>query len=102
MPSTAPFRVLEREKTFKQPSDKGFSVPHLQSVVKPHITSFNALTELRDQNDAPTGHHGGLLALMMKDLGKKKVFDAKLTQQDDSASPLGNQITCAYMILCLV
>lgn len=64
----AQFRTLEREKRFQNPSKTGSDFPLLYNAVKPHIGSFNALTE---------GPDGGLLNVAVKDIGAKTIFDSK-------------------------
>lgn len=80
MPST--FRTLEREEAFRNPSDKKFGTPALQEVVKPHLESFDSLTQFGDDSEAP-----GLIDLAIKDIGRKTVFDGM------GENGLGNKIT---------
>lgn len=64
---TAEFRTLEREKRFQNPPKDKSAFPLLQEAVKPHIGSFNALTE---------GPGNGILNIAVKDIGSKTVFDS--------------------------
>ncbi|KAA1466738.1 beta and beta-prime subunits of DNA dependent RNA-polymerase [Dentipellis sp. KUC8613] len=68
------FNTLERERTFKQPADKGSTVPILNEFVTPHIESFNALF---DDSGLPAGDGDGrgLLDIAMKEVGERVVFD---------------------------
>ncbi|QPG73218.1 hypothetical protein FOA43_000525 [Brettanomyces nanus] len=65
--SKAKFRTLEQVDRFKNPSKDKSAFPLLYEAVKPHIGSFNALTE---------GPQGGLLNLAVKDIGTKTIFDS--------------------------
>ncbi|KAF9584296.1 DNA-directed RNA polymerase I subunit rpa2 [Lunasporangiospora selenospora] len=78
MPPIAKFNTLERERIFKNPSDKSFQTPALQELVAPHIESFNALMDF--------GNKTGLLDLALQDIGPKAVFDKK-------DGGLGNKLT---------
>ena len=81
MPPNASFNTLERERIFKNPSDKSFQTPALQEMVAPHIEAFNALTEFG------YGSKTGLLDLAIQDIGPKSVFDMH-------GGGLGNKLTC--------
>lgn len=61
----AEFRTLEREKRFKNPPKDKSAFPLLYEAIKPHVDSFNALTE---------GPDGGLLNVAVKDIGSKTIF----------------------------
>jgi DNA-directed RNA polymerase I subunit RPA2 len=80
-PPIAKFNTLERERIFKNPSDKSFQTPALQEMVAPHIEAFNALTEFG------VGKKTGLLDLALQDIGSKVVFDQR-------GSGLGNKLSC--------
>jgi DNA-directed RNA polymerase I subunit RPA2 len=84
MPPNAAFNTLERERIFRNPSDKAFQTPALQEMVAPHIEAFNALTEFG------TGSSTGLLDLALQDIGSKAVFDKR-------GSGLGNKLTCMWI-----
>ncbi|KAG7885007.1 hypothetical protein KL938_001264 [Ogataea parapolymorpha] len=64
--TTAKFRTLEREHRFKNPPKDRSAFQMLYDAVRPHVGSFNALTE---------GPDGGLLNLAVKDIGTKTIFD---------------------------
>ncbi|TFY76650.1 hypothetical protein EWM64_g7363 [Hericium alpestre] len=82
MPDVAPhskaykhtFNTLAREHNFKQPTDKGLTVPILNEFVTPHIESFNALF---DDSGLPSGDGDGrgLLSLGIKEIGERVAFD---------------------------
>ncbi len=74
---TAQFRTLEREARFKNPPKDKSAYPLLEEAVKPHVGSFNALTE---------GPDGGLLNLGAKDIGTKTIFDS------NDVDRLGNKL----------
>ncbi|KAG0261299.1 DNA-directed RNA polymerase I subunit rpa2 [Mortierella polycephala] len=80
MPPIAKFNTLNRERTFKNPSDSSFQTPALQEMVAPHIEAFNALTEFG------AGSKTGFLDLAIQDIGPKSVFDMK-------GDGLGNKLT---------
>ncbi|GME80071.1 unnamed protein product [Ambrosiozyma monospora] len=63
----AQFRTLEREERFRNPPKDKSAFPLLYEAVKPHVGSFNALTE---------GPNGGLLNMAVKDIGTKTIFDS--------------------------
>ncbi|GME91620.1 unnamed protein product [[Candida] boidinii] len=75
----ASFRTLEREQRFKNPPKDKSAFPLLADAVRPHVGSFNALTE---------GPDGGLLNLAVKDIGAKTIFDSK-----DTSDHLGNKLS---------
>ncbi|OUM51579.1 hypothetical protein BVG19_g684 [[Candida] boidinii] len=75
----ASFRTLEREQRFKNPPKDKSAYPLLADAVRPHVGSFNALTE---------GPDGGLLNLAVKDIGAKTIFDSK-----DTSDHLGNKLS---------
>ncbi|GME74390.1 unnamed protein product [[Candida] boidinii] len=75
----ASFRTLEREQRFKNPPKDKSAYPLLADAVRPHVGSFNALTE---------GPNGGLLNLAVKDIGAKTIFDSK-----DTSDHLGNKLS---------
>ena len=37
------FETAKRERSFKQPSNKGSEYPELHRLIRPHIDSFNAI-----------------------------------------------------------
>ena len=99
--SYSSFQTLEREKTFREPTKKGHSVPILNELVAPHIESFNALF---DDSGLPTGDGDGrgLLSLALKDIGKKVVFDYTGPEDEHGNRGLGNRMGGTYSIyLCL-
>ncbi|KAK6460966.1 DNA-directed RNA polymerase I [Scheffersomyces coipomensis] len=80
MPS-AQFRTLEREKRFQNPpKDHEEIYPLLKDAIRPHLGSFNALTD---------GPDGGLLNLAVKDIGTKTIFD---TNDNSTSDRLGNKL----------
>lgn len=87
MPST--FNTLERERMFQDPSSKRFGVPLLQEVTKPHIESFNCLTQFGESGQ------GGLLDIAVKDIGAISAFDGKPTDINvkENGEALGHKIT---------
>lgn len=85
MPPIAKFNTLERERIFKNPSDKSFQTPALQELVAPHIEAFNSLMEFGK------GSKSGLLDLAIQDIGPKAVFDMV-----GGGGGLGNKLTCTY------
>jgi DNA-directed RNA polymerase I subunit RPA2 len=68
------FNTLAREESFRNPTDKGSTIPILNEFVAPHIESFNALF---DDSGLPSGDGGGrgLLSLAIKEIGERVVFD---------------------------
>ncbi|CAL1700117.1 unnamed protein product [Somion occarium] len=70
------FDTIQREKNFKNPPQKGHSVPILNEFVTPHLESFNALF---DDSGLPAGDGDGrgLLSLGLKDIGERVVFDGR-------------------------
>jgi acetylornithine/succinyldiaminopimelate/putrescine aminotransferase len=64
-PNTS-FETLKREHLFRNPPKDKSAFPALLEAIRPHIDSFNAVTE-----------EGGLLDLARKDIGVKSVFDGK-------------------------
>ena len=84
---TADFRTLERESRFINPPKDKSAFPVLEEAVRPHIGSFNALTE---------GPDGGLLNLGVQDIGEKVIFDGKPFDSEDetaNSSYLGNKLS---------
>ncbi|KAI9303075.1 hypothetical protein BJ944DRAFT_166080 [Cunninghamella echinulata] len=85
MPST--FNTLERERLFREPPSTEYGVPILQEAVKPHIESFNSLTEFN-------GEQEGLLDYAMKDIGVQTIFDYTSDRHESSkGEALGNKMT---------
>ncbi|MBW0462799.1 hypothetical protein O181_002514 [Austropuccinia psidii MF-1] len=70
-PASSAFKTLEREKSFRFPSNQKSHNPSIHELVAHHIQSFNALF------DAPDGSPG-LLALAIADLPSKVIFDSKI------------------------
>ncbi|KAA8895300.1 DNA-directed RNA polymerase I [Sphaerosporella brunnea] len=64
-PNTS-FETLKREHLFRNPPKDKSAFPALIEAIKPHVDSFNAVTE-----------EGGLLDLARKEIGVKAVFDGK-------------------------
>lgn len=64
------FNTLERERTFKNPSNKGTNYPVLQELVKPHVDSFNML--FKDSNGGE-----GLLDKALRDIPSRVIIDDK-------------------------
>lgn len=62
----AQFRTVERERRFQNPPTDKSAFPLLADAVRPHVGSFNALTE---------GPQGGLLAAALEDIGTRTIFD---------------------------
>jgi DNA-directed RNA polymerase I subunit RPA2 len=77
------FKTLERERLNRHPSENGMDHPALEEIVKPHIASFDALTDL-------SGEGSGLLQAGIQNILPKVVFDGKKSD----GSPFGNKITC--------
>jgi len=77
--------TIKKNRLFRNPPDKASAFPALQEAVRPHIDSWNAMTE-----------EGGLLDLAMKDIGEKTVFD-KVEQEPGSTGGFGNKLTCRYL-----
>jgi len=78
------FRTLERERLFRHPKTDGPELESLEELVRPHVESFDALTE-GSEDGAP-----GLLQLGVEDIGEKVVFDGIPTD----SMPFGTKITC--------
>jgi DNA-directed RNA polymerase I subunit RPA2 len=85
-PDKTSFGTLTRERQNRHPNANGPDFQKLEELVRPHIESFDALTEGGDDGTA------GLLQLGVQDIGEKVVFDGKPTAQ----MPFGNKITCVY------
>ncbi|KAI0043458.1 beta and beta-prime subunits of DNA dependent RNA-polymerase [Auriscalpium vulgare] len=86
------FNTLSRESAFKQPGDKGSTVPILNEFVAPHLESFNALF---DDSGLPSGDGDGrgLLSLGVKDIGDRVVFDGLGQPDSEGASNWGNRLS---------
>lgn len=78
------FGTLTRERMFRHPSTTGPDFESLEELVRPHIESFDALTEGSEDGSA------GLLELAIQDIGEKVVFDGVATE----SMPFGTKITC--------
>ncbi|ORY01079.1 beta and beta-prime subunits of DNA dependent RNA-polymerase [Basidiobolus meristosporus CBS 931.73] len=85
MPST--FNTVDREKLFSNPPEGGFQYPALQTLVAPHLESFNSLFETNLENNV------GLLELAIRDIGEKVVFDGKGDGPEGSLAK-GNRLSC--------
>lgn len=83
-PDKSTFGTLTRERSFRHPNTQGPDYQALEELVRPHIESFDALTE-GDEDGTP-----GLLQLGVNDIGEKVVFDGKASED----MPFGNKITC--------
>lgn len=83
-PDKSSFGTLARERQFRHPNPEGPDYQKLEELVRPHIESFDALTESADDGTA------GLLQLGVQDIGEKVVFDGKPTEK----MPFGSKITC--------
>lgn len=96
------FRTLERERLNRHPSDGSMDHPALETLVKPHIESFNALMDdvMDDVATAAAGAASkkgkGLLQLGVEDIEPRVVFDGK---SGDREGGLGTKITCESKIL---
>ncbi|GMK59231.1 hypothetical protein CspeluHIS016_0702460 [Cutaneotrichosporon spelunceum] len=82
-PDRSTFGTLTRERQNRHPNANGPDFQKLEELVRPHIESFDALTEGGDDGAA------GLLQLGVQDIGEKVVFDGKPTDK----MPFGNKIT---------
>jgi DNA-directed RNA polymerase I subunit RPA2 len=83
------FKTLERERMNRHPSETGMDHPALEEIVKPHIASFDALTDMN-------GDGTGLLQLGIQNILPKVVFDGKKREDaaPGSSASFGNKITC--------
>jgi DNA-directed RNA polymerase I subunit RPA2 len=83
------FKTLERERMNRHPSETGMDHPALEEIVKPHIASFDALTDMN-------GDGTGLLQLGVQNILPKTVFDGKKREgaAPGSSASFGNKITC--------
>lgn len=84
-PDKSSFGTLTRERQNRHPNVNGPDYEKLEELVRPHIESFDALTEGGDDGTA------GLLQLGVQEIGEKVIFDGKPTDK----MPFGNKITCA-------
>jgi DNA-directed RNA polymerase I subunit RPA2 len=78
------FGTLTRERMFRHPSKTGQDFDTLTELVRPHVESFDALTE-GSEDGTP-----GLLQLGIEDIGEKVVFDGVPAE----GLPFGTKITC--------
>lgn len=87
MPST--FHTLERERLFREPAADGYGYPVLQEITKPHIESFNCITEFGNNSGK------GLLDIAVKDIGSMSAFDHSPNDLNmtENGEPLGNKLT---------
>ncbi|ORY29133.1 putative DNA-directed RNA polymerase I polypeptide 2 [Naematelia encephala] len=76
------FHTLTRETAFRHPSLTESEIPALDELVRPHISSFDALVE--DESGK------GLLQVGVDDIGEKVVFDLK---GNDEQKPFGSKIS---------
>jgi DNA-directed RNA polymerase I subunit RPA2 len=76
--SNTSFDTLRREDLFRNPPKDKSAFPALIASVRPHIDSFDALTE-----------EGGLFDLARKDISVKTILGGK-----DGNN--GNKISCGY------
>lgn len=83
-PDKSTFGTLTRERAFRHPTSEGPEFETLEELVRPHVESFDALTE-GGADGAP-----GLLQMGVEDIGEKVVFDGKTSE----GMPYGNKITC--------
>lgn len=86
-PDKSTFRTLTRERAFRHPNPNGPDYATHEELVRPHIESFDALTEGDDGQP-------GLLQLGVQDIGEKVIFDGK----SEEGLPYGNKITCAFVV----
>ena len=63
------YETLSLNESFRYPSKTAATVPILHELVAPHIESFNALFQ-----DGSDGREG-LIALGVKDIGSRVIFD---------------------------
>ena len=87
-PDKSTFHTLTRERAFRHPSTVGPDFDSLEELVRPHVESFDALTEGADDGTE------GLLQLGVRDIGEKVVFDGKASEK----MPFGSKITCESRI----
>ncbi|KAI8052867.1 hypothetical protein BDF22DRAFT_685655 [Syncephalis plumigaleata] len=88
-PRESQFHTVKRELRARNPSDKEFEYPALQTLTYPHIKSFNAITERCHGDTLEDGVSSGLIDLALEDIGQKVVFDGK----KDSEHEFGNKLT---------
>lgn len=84
MPGGAPstsFETLKREHSFRHPNKEGPAVPALETLVAPHIESFDALF---DDANGPS-----LIQLAIDDMTPRVLFDGSGGNQDPTA---GNRL----------
>lgn len=96
------FDTIQREKNFKNPPQKGHSVPILNEFVTPHLESFNALF---DDSGLPAGDGDGrgLLSLGLKDIGERVVFDGRGEIGSVSGQRgWGNRLSCVYFHISML
>lgn len=89
------FDTLKREDSFRNPPQKGHSVPILNEFVTPHIESFNALFDDSGLS-AGDGDGRGLLSLALEDIDPRVVFDYTGPADADGNPGLGNRMTSMY------
>lgn len=89
---TPTFNTLAREESFRNPQKRGSSYNVLNEFVAPHIESFNALF---DDSGLPAGDGDGkgLIALALKDIGERVVFDGNgRVESESGADGWGNRM----------
>jgi hypothetical protein len=90
------FNTLAREESFRNPTDKGSTIPILNEFVAPHIESFNALF---DDSGLPSGDGDGrgLLSLGIKEIGERVVFDGNGKVSSESGETgWGNRMSSEF------
>ena len=87
------YETLEREKRFKEPPEKGSSIPLLGELAKPHIESFDALFDDSGLDRGDTDGRG-LLNLGIKDIGLRTVFSGA-AKGEPNENPLRTKLTRA-------
>ena len=95
---TPTFNTLAREASFRNPTDKGSSIPILNEFVAPHLESFNSLF---DDSGLPSGDGDGrgLLSLGIKEIGEKVVFDGNGKPGSESGETgWGNRMSSEFTV----
>jgi hypothetical protein len=91
------FNTLAREESFRNPTDKGSTIPILNEFVAPHIESFNALF---DDSGLPLGDGDGrgLLSLGIREIGEKVAFDGNgKVGSESGATSWGNRMSSEFV-----
>lgn len=92
------FNTLEREESFRNPTNNGSTIPILNEFVAPHIESFNSLF---DDSGLPPGDGDGrgLLSLGIKDIGERVAFDGNGKVGTESGETgWGNRMSSEFII----